>query len=244
LLTAAVEAVRLLTPHMARIGLRGDDLRTMSVPQPAGSVRLLMPFPGTAELPSLVWNGNAYRLDDGSRPLIRTFTPLHFDPAVGRLDLDVVLHATGATTAWIESAASGDPVAVSGPGRGYTIDAAAAAYLLAGDETALPAIRQIVAGLAARVKVRAVVEIGDPQARQELPDHPGLEVRWALRQPGAEPGAALLPAIRSGVIDAAGTAWAAGEAGAMFHVRQYLLDEAGLDRRRVTVRGYWKDREG
>jgi NADPH-dependent ferric siderophore reductase len=239
---AAVVSMSQLTPHMARIHLQGDDLTEMEPPQPAASVRLFTPFPGSNELPSIVWNGNAYRLADGTRPLIRTFTPLHFDSAAGRLDLDVVLHEAGATTRWLEMAQPGDPVAVSGPGRGYTIDPEPAGYLLAGDESALPAIRQVIEAIAPDVVVRVVVEVGSSKACQELPFHPGVDTKWAVRLVGAEPGSALLPALRAVEVDNAVTAWAAGEAGAMFHVRKYLLEECSLDRRRVTVRGYWKVR--
>jgi len=243
LMSAAVDSIRLLTPYMARIGLRGAELAEMEQPAPAGSVRLFTPFPGEKELPAVVWNGNAYRLDDDTRPLIRTFTPVNFDSASGRLDLDIVLHEAGAASQWLDAAQPGDPVAVSGPGRGYRIDLDAAACLLAGDESALPAIRQIVAELGADVVVGAVVEVGSPEARQELPDHPGLDVQWAVRRPGSEPGSALLPALRAAPADDSATVWAAGEAGAMFRVRKYLLEERGFDRSRVTVRGYWKRRD-
>lgn len=243
LLTGAVESISRITPHMARIHLHGQDLADMDNPQPAASVRLFTPFPGSDELPTVVWNGNAYRLEDGSRPLIRTFTPLHFDPAAGSLDLDVVLHAAGATTNWLETAQPGDPVALSGPGRGYAIDRAATAYLVAGDESALPAIRQLIESISANVAVLAVVEAGSPEALQELPDHPRLLTEWAIRTEGGHPGSALLPALRAADVDSSATAWAAGEAGAMFHVRKYLLEERSFDRKRVTVRGYWKLRE-
>ena len=244
LLVATVDSIGLLTPHMARIGVSGPDLAEMEQPMPAASVRLFTPFPGSRELPAVVWNGNAYRLDDGTRPLIRTFTPINFNATAGRLDLDIVLHETGAATQWLETAEPGDPVAISGPGRGYRIDTDAAAYLVAGDESALPAIGQVIEALDSVVAVRAVVEAGTAEARQDLPDHPGLQVEWAIRPPGSEPGSALLPALRAAEIEKATTAWAAGEAGAMFHVRKYLLEESGLDRSRVTVRGYWKRRDG
>jgi len=242
LLMAAVESMSRITPHMARIHLHGQALAEMDHPQPAASVRLFTPFPGSDELPSVVWNGNAYRLADGTRPLIRTFTPLHFDSAAGRLDLDVVLHEAGAATRWLETAQPGDPVAVSGPGRGYTVDPEPAGYLLVGDESALPAIRQVIEAIAPDVVVRVVVEVGSSEACQELPFHPGLHAEWAIRTEGGHPGSALLPALRAADVDNAVTAWAAGEAGAMFHVRKYLLEGRSLDRRRVTVRGYWKVR--
>ena len=50
---------------------------------------------------------------------------------------------------WAATAEPGDPVAISGTGRGYAIDADAPRFLLAGDESALPAISTILDALPA-----------------------------------------------------------------------------------------------
>ena len=237
---AAVDAVRLLTPHMARVTLIGDELKDMEPPEPAASIRLLLPTPGSRELPEINWNGNEFLLEDGSRPVIRTFTPGNFDAGGGRLDIDVVLHEAGATSAWVNSAEPGAVAAVSGPGRGYTVDQDATAYLLAGDATALPAICQLIDAIPADKALRMIVELDNEDARMELPPHSRLEHDWVVQRPQGKPGSALLPAIRDAGIGVGTTIWAAGEAGAMFNIRRYFLEERGFDRKRVTVRGYWK----
>jgi NADPH-dependent ferric siderophore reductase len=85
-----------------------------------------------------------------------------------------------------------------------------------------------------------IVEVDHAEARMELPFHPRLDCHWAIRRPQQKPGASLLKTIREVEIAAGATIWAAGEAGAMSDVRKYFLEERGFDRRRVTVRGYWK----
>ena len=237
---AVVETVQYLTPYMARVSLIGDSLKDMESPDPAASIRLLLPMPGSSELPEISWNGNEYRLADGSRPVIRTFTPGTFDPGTGRLDIEVVLHDAGATSSWVSSAAPGSVAAVSGPGRGYIVDQDSSTYLLAGDATALPAICQLIEAISVETTLQVIVEVNDDTARMELPSHPTLDQRWVIQRPQEKPGSALLPAIRDAGITGDATIWAAGEAAAMHDIRNYFLEERGFDRRRVTVRGYWK----
>ena len=113
-LTVAGTARR--TPHLVRVTLRGADLGSFEPPDPAGSVRLLIPDELGAELVIPVWNGNAFFHRDGRRPVIRTLTPLRHDAAAGELDVDVVLHGAAPLSEWAVAAQPGDPAAVSGPG--------------------------------------------------------------------------------------------------------------------------------
>ena len=113
-----------LSPRLLRVTLAGPELQGLTVEQPAASVRLLLPEPGTAELATPTWNGNEFLLADGRRPTIRTFTPRRMDPAALELDVDIVFHGSGAASQWAHAAEPGWPAAVSGPGRGYAVDVA------------------------------------------------------------------------------------------------------------------------
>jgi NADPH-dependent ferric siderophore reductase len=161
----AVRRAEALSARLLRVTLAGDELAGLVVDQPAASVRLLLPSPGTTDLVMPAWNGNEFRLPDGQRPVLRTFTPRHVDAAAQELDVDVVLHGGGAAEAWATTARPGDPVAVSGPGRGYDLDPDAPALLLAGDETALPAIGQLLEHVPAGLPVQVHVEVARPDAR-------------------------------------------------------------------------------
>jgi NADPH-dependent ferric siderophore reductase len=241
----AVEHVVHLSALMARVTFSGKELAGLKVDAPAASVRLLLPSPGAdasgyGPLVIPKWNGNEFLLPDGQRPTIRTFTPRRVDPLLLQLDLDIVLHAGGAVSAWVESAVTGSAAAVSGPGRGYLIDPDAPSFLLAGDESAIPAISQLLEALPASVPVQVIIEIADANARLALPEHPGSTVEWVELPPDSEPGGALIPAFGAAVIEAGARVWAAGEAAAMHRIRRHLFDERGMDRSDVTVRGYWK----
>lgn len=228
------------SPRLVRITLGGDELEGFEVDQPAASVRVLLPSPGSDDLVMPEWNGNEFLLPDGRRPVIRTFTPRRADPSERELDIEVVLHGHGAASEWAASVAPGAPAAVSGPGRGYDVDPAAPAFVLAGDETALPAIEQLLEVLPDGVPVQVHVEIADASARLPLAERDGVDVTWHELVAGAPPGDALVAAMRGAVIDPDSRVWVAGEAAAVQRIRRHLFDERGLTRAEATVRGYWK----
>jgi NADPH-dependent ferric siderophore reductase len=231
-----------LTPFLRRVRLAGEELRLLEPAGPAASIRLLLPAHPTDPVVLPTWTGNEFRTADGSRAVIRTLTPIELDPDAGTLTLDVVRHDRGPLTAWVDAVSPGDEVAVSGPGRGYDVDPRAGAYLLAGDETALPALRQVVDAIPTDVPVRVLAEVRGEDARVDLGDRPDLEVVWLDADPTAPPGDSLVHAV----IDAAtggldGTSvWAAGEAAAVQRIRRHLFEDVGLPRRQAHVRGYWK----
>ncbi len=139
----AVRRLAPLSPRLVRVTLAGDELDGFTVTKPAASVRLLIPERDTTELVVPAWNGNEFLLAGGRRPTIRTFTPRRTDPEALELDLDIVVHGGGAASIWVDQVSEGSAAAISGPGRGYDIDATAPAFLLAGDETAIPAMSQL-----------------------------------------------------------------------------------------------------
>jgi NADPH-dependent ferric siderophore reductase len=223
---------------MRRFVLGGAELTGFSMDEPAASVRLLLPrADGTLEMPE--WTGNQFELADGSRAPIRTFTPRWFEADTLDLAVDIVGHDHGAASDWAAAASVGDPVAVSGPGRGYTIDADASAYLLAGDETAIPAISQLLEELPSPIPVRVIVEIADPSAQLALPAHDGAVVSWHELPAGAAPGTAMIAALTA-LDEFPPAAWVAGEAAAIQKIRTHVLDDRGLPRSAATIRGYWK----
>jgi NADPH-dependent ferric siderophore reductase len=229
-----------LSPRMVQVTLEGPDLAGLAVAQPAASVRLLLPEPGTGRLVVPGWTGNEFLRADGTRPVIRTLTPRRLDPAAGELVVAVVVHGTGAASEWARAARPGQPAAVSGPGRGYAVPADGAAFLLGGDETALPAIGQLLEVLPPGAQVSAHIELAAADARIPLPERAGAEVAWHLLAPGEPPGTALVAAVSRVPVGADTHVWVAGEAAAVQRIRRLLFEERAVSRARATVRGYWK----
>src|SRR4051794_8571470 len=157
-----------VTPRLIRITLTGSELEGLVVEEPAASVRLLLPAAVGGELVLPTWNGNEFLLADSRRPVIRTFTPWHVDPDALELDIGAVVHGHGAASHWAVAAAPGTVAAVSGPGRGYAVDADAPAFFVAGDETAIPAIDQLLSVLPSQTATAVHIEIAQPDARFDL----------------------------------------------------------------------------
>lgn len=237
---AEVVAAAVRSPRLRRITVAGPELAGFTVDEPAASVRLLLPSPGSSELVLPSWNGNEFLLPTGRRPVIRTLTPLRADPIAGELDVDVVLHGAGALSTWAAGATTGDGVAVSGPGRGYAIDAEAESFVLAGDESALPAIEQLLDALPGSATVQAHVEVDDERARIDVPSRSGVDVVWHVRSEEAPPGEALVASLAAAPIEPGTRVWVAGEAAAVQRARRLLFEERGVPRSHATVRGYWK----
>jgi NADPH-dependent ferric siderophore reductase len=235
-----VVAVTSLTPRLVRVSVGGPELEGLVVEQPAASVRLLLPDAGASELVMPAWNGNEFLLADGRRPAIRTLTPLRVDPQRQQLDLEIVVHDGGTASEWALKAQAGDEAALSGPGRGYPIDPEAQGFLLAGDESAIPAIGQLLEVLPEDKPVRVVIEVAAADARLELPEHPGAAVEWLELPAGAPPGDTLVEAVIHADLPEGHRVWAAGEAAAMQRIRKHLLEERKMPRSATWVRGYWK----
>jgi len=220
---------------MTRVRLGGKELEGFKITEPAASVRLLLPIGRELEIPQ--WTGNEFLLRDDIRPIIRTFTPRRLDEENQELHIDVVLHAGGVASTWAETTQPGDSVAVSGPGRGYDIDPGATGFLLAGDETAIPAICQLLEHLP-DVPISVHVSVTHPDAKVDL--HRDVDVRWHLGSDSSELEEPLCGAIRATGLDPGIRIWAAGEAAAMQRIRKYLFTEIGFPRSQAHVRGYWK----
>jgi NADPH-dependent ferric siderophore reductase len=225
---------------LVRVTVAGPELKGLVIEQPAASVRLLLPPAGSHDLVMPTWEGNEFLLPDGTRPAIRTLTPLRLDSEAHRLDLEIVVHDGGRASAWALAAEAGDEVALSGPGRGYPIDADAPGFLLGGDESAIPAIGQLLEALPADKPVRVLVEIPDAAARLDLPHHPNATVDWLDLPGGAAPGDTLVAAVAAADLEEGTRVWAAGEAAAVQRIRRHLFDERGLPRSVTWIRGYWK----
>jgi len=226
------------SPRLVHVTLAGEGVEAFVSPDPAASVRLLLPVDGELVLPR--WDRNVFLLPDGRRAPIRTMTPRRVNPAVGELDLEIVDHGDGPASRWAAGAAPGDRAAISGPARGYPIPADAGGFVVAGDETAIAAISLLLEALPADTAVEVHVEVANADARVPLPEHPSAAVTWHELPARAAPGSTLVDAVGAATIDDVTCVWAAGEAAAMQRIRRHLFDDRALPRTRTWIRGYWK----
>jgi NADPH-dependent ferric siderophore reductase len=230
--------------HLVRVTFGGGELAGFRWPGPASHLKVFLPEPGghEVELPPADENGLMVLLPGQPRPTTRTFTPLRWDEAAGRLDVEFLLHGHGPAAQWAARARPGDALAVSQPRRRYDVLPDSGWLLLAGDESALPAITTLLHVLEPTLAVQILVEVEDPGHEIDLPKHPDAELSWVPRGTGQHPGTALTDAVAAWTPPPGpGQVWAACEARAVRDIRGHLLGRHGLPSERVLTRGYWRD---
>ncbi|MFF2044429.1 siderophore-interacting protein [Kitasatospora sp. NPDC058170] len=251
-----VEVAR-ITPRMARITFEAQALDDSVGRAPDQQVKLCFPRSGqtapvlpAATADAMGWYQAYLAVPEAERPWMRGFTIRRRRPGTLLLEIDFVLHGdTGPASGWAERARPGDRLGMVGPSELYArpvspAESAAGAdwMLLAGDETALPAIATLVEALPAGVGAVAFIEVADAAERQAFDTRAELTVHWVYRD-GAAPGGPLTAAVRAAELPG-GTpfAWLAGEAGAVRALRRHLVEERGLARQAVEFGGYWRYR--
>ncbi|TCP49258.1 NADPH-dependent ferric siderophore reductase [Tamaricihabitans halophyticus] len=246
-----VTTVRRLSPHMTRITFSSPELREFPASLPDQSIKLFFPLAhqSVPEVPELTdddvlsWYKRYLAMPDEIRPSMRTYTVRYHRPAVGELDVDFVLHGdTGPASRFALAAQPGQRIGLLGPSGLYQPPRDCGWQLIAGDETALPAIGAIVESLGPEAKALVYVEIGDERDRQWFDTAGDVQVTWVNR--GTEPAGhsdRLVNAIRAARFPG-GTPylWLSGEAGMVKSLRRHLVNERGIDKRLISFTGYWR----
>jgi len=221
-----------VTPKLARVTVGGDDLADFPVGGTDQNVMLYF-YPDDVELPEPLTLASARAMWAQVRPLTRTYTVRRHDPVANELDFDFVLHdEAGPASDWARTAQPGQQLIFVGPSPTYQPAQDADWYLLAGDESALPAISAILRELPPGADVRVFVEVADAAEEQDLP------ATWLHRDgtPDLLARAVAKATLPSGRVEA----WLAGERSSMVALRAHLLDERGFDRRSVRPTTYWR----
>ncbi|PNE41492.1 siderophore-interacting protein [Streptomyces noursei] len=239
---ARVRRTERLTPHMMRVVLGGEGLAAFD----AGTytdhyVKLVFPLPHVSYPEPFDMGRIRAELPRDQWPRTRTYTVRAWDPAAHELTVDFVVHGdTGLAGPWALAARPGDEITFLGPGGAYAPDATADWHLLAGDESALPAIAAALAGMPADAVGHAFVEVADAEERQELTAPPGVTVSWLFR--GAAPvGRELVAAVRALTFPQGRVqAFVHGEAGCVKELRKLLRVERAVPREALSISGYWR----
>lgn len=237
-----VRAVERITPKMMRITLGGDDLAGFVSASHDDHVKLFFPPAGQEKpvLPTLGPNGPVFP-DGAPRPVARDYTPRRYDAAANTLAIDFVLHGDGPATSWAAQAAPGQYLGVGGPRGSFIVPNGFDWYLLAGDETALPAIGRRLEELPNGTHALVVIEVADAGEEQRFDTRTRLEARWLHRDGGEGDASLLTKAVADlNLPPGDGYAWVAAEASAAKALRRHLVEERGLRRDRVRASAYWR----
>jgi NADPH-dependent ferric siderophore reductase len=179
-------------------------------------------------------------LPPGQQPVTRTYTLRRADPQRQELTIDFVVHSgEGIAAPWAARAEPGDVLTMSGAGGAYRPDPGRDWHLLAGDESALPAICSALEALPDDARGLAYLETSDPGEYLDAKPPAGVEVVWLHRpHPGSQPqllaDAVLAGPWRQGRADV----FAHGERESMKAIRAALKTRLG-DGDQVSLSGYW-----
>ncbi|WP_439691769.1 siderophore-interacting protein [Curtobacterium sp. SP.BCo] len=272
-----VAAVTSLTPSFVRVTLTGDALAEFSAVGLDQRIKVVLPIPGHGftDLPDGEdWYAAWRALPDAVRNPLRTYTVRSFRPDARELDIDFVAHGdTGPASRWVTSCRVGEELRIVGPavpespaelptGAAEFDPGAANRILLAGDETAAPAICAILEALDVSTVGHVFIEVPTDADRLPVSAPAGVEVRWIARN-GASHGVRMTDQVHAWASAiAAGPACGDGQALADVDVDEQVLwdipsseaprpvyawiaGEAGCvkELRRHLVRGVGLDRE-
>lgn len=226
----AVRQVQDMTAHFRRITFSGPALNRFGVPGPTLDLRIKLVLPVPGHPPARPgtpdgqlhdgWYQDWLRGEQPGRGLLRSYTvrALRTTPTGRELDVDFVIHpghgGHGAPASdWARAAVPGTSAVIIGPDA-EAITAAtsrtetgirwdphsARDVLLAGDETAVPAISAILESLPTDVTGQAFLEVPDGGDFQDINTRSEVRITWLARNPPrALRGELLYEAVRSAV---------------------------------------------
>ncbi|KXC06893.1 siderophore-interacting protein [Microbacterium hominis] len=237
-----VQAVRRLAPHYVRVTFTSPQLEWFGTAGLDQRIKIVLPLPGIpggfADLGQDEEAGDWYdrwrALPADQRNPFRTYTVRRVDAAARELDVDFVIHHdAGPAGAWADGARIGDELIIVGPDERSPqsrvgIDwhpGSARRLLLAGDETAAPAICGILESLDPRCEVDAFIEVptAEDALRPALPATSATRLSWIARGDRAH-GLALIDAIMT---------WTAAHGDVLARAaspRPQVLDDIDVDR--------------
>jgi NADPH-dependent ferric siderophore reductase len=243
-----------LTSHMIRVVLGGNGFDTFTPSEFTDSyVKLLFVADDVdvAALPQPLTLDSFADLPVAKKPVVRTITVRRADPAAREIAVDIAVHGDhGAAGPWAATAQPGQPMYLMGPSGAYAPDPAADWYLLAGDETALPAISVALESLPANAIGWVFIEIAEPEDEIQLTAPDGVQINWLYRggradlvgEDRAGDNAPLVEAVKTAFwLPGQVHAFVHGEAQAVMHnLRPYIRKERGVDAKWASISGYWR----
>lgn len=186
-------------------------------------------------------------LGDPDAPTMRTYTVRSVDSDRREIAIDFVVHGDeGVAGPWAARAEPGDTMSMFGPGGAYRPRADADWHLLAGDESAIPAIAAAVSALGPDAVARVYIEVDDESHEIPLDHGPGVQVTWIHRssaRPSPSPEESPLAAavLASEWLPGQVHAFVHGEAQTVMHVlRPYIRKTHQVSAEWASISGYWR----
>jgi NADPH-dependent ferric siderophore reductase len=243
-----------VTRHMVRVVLGGSGFDTFTPSEFTDSYIKLVVVADDVDVAGLLRPLTLDSFADlpaAKQPVVRTLTVRRADPAAREIAIDVVVHGEhGAAGQWAATAEPGQPVYLMGPSGAYAPDPAADWHLLAGDESALPAISVALEALPANAIGQVFIETAEPGDEIPLTAPDGVQVDWIYRggradlvgEDRAGDHAPLIEAVKSAPwLPGQVQVFIHGEAQAVMHnLRPYIRKDREVAAKWASISGYWR----
>lgn len=224
-----------LTRSYVRVRLEGPDLAGFDSPGADDHLRIFFP------------DGDPLSVEELRSAPSREYTPLAWGE--DWLELEFAIHgdpsagSAGVAAAWAATAPLGSIAGIGGPRGSKVLVGRPEAWFLAGDETAVPAIRRFAQAMDAEAVGRIIVEVKDAAHELTVEAPANVVVEYAHR--GGLPAGTVLARRLESVSAADRPAGAvfgfvAAEQSVVKPGRALLLDRWRLDADAMIVKGYWK----
>lgn len=284
----AVRALRRLSPSFIRVTFAGSTLQHFADNGYDQRFKLIFPAAacGFEKMPtSERWYSELRALPEEEQCGVRTYTVRAVRRSAGEVDVDMVVHEAhsddecGPALRWLRDASVGDEILLLGPDARWDgphggVDFHApegAELLIAGDETAAPAIAAILEDLPITARGKAFIEVPEAADVLDIDSPEDVEVVWLPRE-GAAWGEKLVPAVTEAArgMDFAKTeqveaeplsspedemiweapqavdqsdayVWIAAETGVVKTLRFTVRKELGLPKECGAFMGYWRN---
>ncbi len=174
--------------------------------------------------------------------VVRSYTVRAHNEQTRTITLEVVSHGdAGPAAAWANRVVPGDSLTIAGPGACQPINTSADWYLLAGDMSAMPAIKVNLERLPTDATGDVILEIIDEQDQVEMPAPAGMRLHWIVNPEPEQENSVLEDTVMSlPWRQGSPSIWVAGEFSASRTLRQYFRHEREVPRDNMYVSCYWK----
>ncbi len=232
-----------LSPQLVRIVAGGPGIEQIEPSQFTDAYSKMLFRPAGSRLtPPYDLDALREALPADQLPSTRTYSVRRVDRARGEVWIDFVTHGdAGIAGPWAATAQPGDPLVLRGIGGGYAPDPTVDWHLLAGDESALPAIAAALEAMPSDAVGAALIEVAGPADELKLEAPDGIAITWLHRgQADAGTSSVLVDAVRAlpwrtGRVQV----FVHGERSAMKQLRPYFTEERDIERAQLSLSPYW-----
>lgn len=219
--TLAVKKIEDITPLMRRIYFTGDDLIGFVSHGPADHIKLFF--------------GDPQQNQQG-----RYYTPRFYDKKNNELAIDFVLHDSGIASNFAYNAKQGDTLIMGGPRGSMIIGGDINAWLLIGDETALPAIGRRIEEAQMGTKITVIAAVANANEVQTFTTKANVTYHWVYRPvEQADDPSYMLNQAEKLILQDKTFIWIAGETKVARTLRMFFNTERHVPLPWIKAAGYW-----